>query len=87
MVWLAQRETNEVHVEAGAGLCGALLQLKLVDEIVVYMAPHIMGANARGLFDLPGLDRMQDRIDLEISDLRQVGKDIRITARPLYAQQ
>jgi diaminohydroxyphosphoribosylaminopyrimidine deaminase / 5-amino-6-(5-phosphoribosylamino)uracil reductase len=86
MAWLGRRETNEVHVEAGAGLCGGLLQHQLVDEIVVYMAPHIMGANARGLFELPGLDRMQDRIDLEISDLRQLGKDIRITARPQYGQ-
>jgi len=87
MAWLARREANEVHVEAGAGLCGALLQQRLVDEIVVYMAPHIMGANARGLFELPGLERMQDRIGLEIIDLRHIGKDIRITARPLYDQQ
>ena len=87
MAWLAQRETNEVHVEAGAGLCGALLQSQLVDEIVVYIAPHIMGASARGLFELPGLERMQDRIALEITDLRQVGKDVRITARPSYGQQ
>lgn len=86
MAWLAQRETNEVHVEAGAGLCGALLQQRLVDEIVVYMAPHIMGANARGLFELPGLAHMRDRIGLDITDLRQVGKDIRITARPVYAE-
>jgi diaminohydroxyphosphoribosylaminopyrimidine deaminase/5-amino-6-(5-phosphoribosylamino)uracil reductase len=87
LVWLARRETNEVHVEAGASLCGALLQQQLVDEIVVYMAPHIMGANARGLFELPGLEHMRDRIELEISDLRHVGKDIRITARPLYCQR
>jgi diaminohydroxyphosphoribosylaminopyrimidine deaminase / 5-amino-6-(5-phosphoribosylamino)uracil reductase len=86
MVWLARRETNEVHVEAGASLCGALLQQGLVDEIVVYMAPHIMGAKARGLFEIPGLEHMQDRIGLEITDLRQVGKDIRITARPLYGK-
>jgi diaminohydroxyphosphoribosylaminopyrimidine deaminase / 5-amino-6-(5-phosphoribosylamino)uracil reductase len=87
MVWLAQRETNEVHVEAGAGLCGALLQQGLVDEIVVYMAPHLMGANARGLFEIPGLVHMQDRIGLDITDLRKVGKDIRISARPSYGQK
>jgi len=86
MVWLARRETNEVHVEAGARLCGALLQQQLVDEVVVYMAPHIMGSNARGLFELPGLEHMRDRIGLDITELRHVGKDIRITARPVYAE-
>ena len=82
MSWLAGRQTNEVHVEAGATLCGALLQRKLVDEIVVYMAPHIMGSDARGLFDLPGIDAMDDRIRLDIRDVRHIGEDLRITAVP-----
>ncbi len=82
MQWLAGLQANEVHVEAGATLCGALLQSKLVDEIVVYVAPHIMGSDARGLFDLPGLDTMADRIELDIIDIRQLGKDLRITAIP-----
>ena len=82
MNWLAECQANEVHVEAGASLCGALLQHRLVDEIVVYMAPHIMGSGARGLFDLPGLDRMADRIRLDISDVRRIGMDLRITAVP-----
>lgn len=82
MSWLAGMQANEVHVEAGATLCGALLQNKLVDEIVVYMAPLIMGNNARGLFDLPGLEHMADRIRLDFIDVRRIGKDLRITASP-----
>ncbi|MES0327578.1 MAG: bifunctional diaminohydroxyphosphoribosylaminopyrimidine deaminase/5-amino-6-(5-phosphoribosylamino)uracil reductase RibD [Gammaproteobacteria bacterium] len=82
--YLAEKEINEVHVEAGAILSGAFLQQQLVDEIVVYMAPHIMGDEARGLFALPGLSKMQDRISLDIQDVRMLGKDLRITAKPVY---
>jgi diaminohydroxyphosphoribosylaminopyrimidine deaminase/5-amino-6-(5-phosphoribosylamino)uracil reductase len=78
---LGSREINEVHLEAGATLCGALLAAGLVDELVIYLAPHLMGDTARGLFRLPGLERMEDRIGLEINDIRAVGKDWRITAR------
>ena len=83
MAWLAGQQANEVHVEAGANLCGALLEHKLVDEIVVYIAPHIMGSDARGLFSIAGLERMADRIELDISDVRQIGSDLRITAVPV----
>ncbi|MCW8922724.1 MAG: bifunctional diaminohydroxyphosphoribosylaminopyrimidine deaminase/5-amino-6-(5-phosphoribosylamino)uracil reductase RibD [Gammaproteobacteria bacterium] len=82
--YLAEKEINEVHVEAGAILSGAFLQQQLVDEIVVYMAPHIMGDEARGLFALPGLSKMKDRISLDIQDVRMLGKDLRITAKPEY---
>jgi diaminohydroxyphosphoribosylaminopyrimidine deaminase/5-amino-6-(5-phosphoribosylamino)uracil reductase len=82
MGWLAGLQANEVHVEAGATLCGALLNSKLVDEIVVYVAPHIMGCGARGLFNIPGLEHMADRIRLDIKDVRHVGKDLRVTAVP-----
>jgi len=82
---LARREINEVHVEAGAKLSGALLEAQLVDEIVVYVAPHLMGDDAFGLFSLPGLKKMNQRIELEFSDVRSVGKDLRITARPVYS--
>lgn len=83
--YLAEMEINEVHVEAGAVLSGALLQQQLVDEIVVYMAPHVMGNEAKGLFALPGLSKMKDRIALDIQDIRMLGKDLRITARPVYS--
>jgi diaminohydroxyphosphoribosylaminopyrimidine deaminase/5-amino-6-(5-phosphoribosylamino)uracil reductase len=79
---LADREISEVHVEAGAVLAGALLDAGFVDELVIYMASHIMGSSARGLFDLPRLAAMKDRIDFTIADIRAVGKDWRITAYP-----
>ncbi len=77
---LAKEETNEVHVEAGATLCGALIQQQLVDELVLYVAPSLMGSDARGLLNLPGLEQMQDKINLKVQDIRAVGNDWRITA-------
>ncbi len=77
-------EVNDIHVEAGATLCGALLQEGLVDELVIYMAPHIMGSAARGLLNLPELVQMKDRINLKIQDVRAIGDDWRIIARPIY---
>jgi diaminohydroxyphosphoribosylaminopyrimidine deaminase/5-amino-6-(5-phosphoribosylamino)uracil reductase len=76
---LAEKEINLLHVEAGSVLCGALLKNDLVDEIIIYMAPHIMGNNAKGLFHLPELEQMKDRISLMIKDVRSIGNDIRIT--------
>lgn len=77
---LAELEINEVLLETGATLSGAVLKAGLIDELVIYMAPKLMGHNARGLFRLPGLDSMEQSIDLDISDMRAVGKDWRITA-------
>lgn len=79
---LARREVNEVQVEAGAILAGALVAGGLADELVVYLAPHLLGSEARGLLLLAGLERMQDRIGLAIQDIRAVGGDWRITATP-----
>jgi diaminohydroxyphosphoribosylaminopyrimidine deaminase/5-amino-6-(5-phosphoribosylamino)uracil reductase len=81
---LADDDRNEVMLEAGATLSGAMLQAGLVDELVIYMAPILMGDAARGLLHLPGLEKMVDRFDLEIMDIRAVGRDWRITARPVY---
>lgn len=81
MQQLAAREVNELHVEAGSTLCGGLLHAGLVDELVLYLAPHIMGSHAKGLFKLPALENMSDRICLEIKDIRAVGVDWRLTAR------
>ncbi|MGB7932130.1 MAG: bifunctional diaminohydroxyphosphoribosylaminopyrimidine deaminase/5-amino-6-(5-phosphoribosylamino)uracil reductase RibD [Gammaproteobacteria bacterium] len=80
MAYLGRMEINEVHLEAGATLSGALLAAGRVDELLVYLAPHLMGDAARGLFRLPGLERMEQRIGLSISDIRAVGNDWRITA-------
>ena len=82
---LAQREINEIQVEAGAVLNGALLEAGLVDEIIIYMAPHLMGDNGRGLFHLPALRHMDQRIGLQITDIRAVGQDWRISAIPKTA--
>ena len=81
--WLAEKQqVNELHVEAGSILSGALLEADLADEVVIYMAPHIMGDGAKGLFHLPQIAGMQQRIGLDIVDVRAVGTDWRITARP-----
>ncbi|QFY88373.1 bifunctional diaminohydroxyphosphoribosylaminopyrimidine deaminase/5-amino-6-(5-phosphoribosylamino)uracil reductase RibD [Magnetovirga frankeli] len=74
---LAQRGINEIWVEAGATLSGALLQAGLVDELILYMAPKLMGDAARGLLHLPGLERMAQCIPLEYADIRRVGRDLR----------
>ena len=78
---LAELAINEVWIEAGPTLSGALLAAGLVDEIVLYLAPHLMGDGARGLFHLPGLRQMADRIELDIIDVRFLGRDLRLSAR------
>lgn len=79
---LARREINELLVEAGARLSGALLQARLVDEVIVYLAAHIMGAGARGMFDIPLLTQMSERVPFTIVEVRAVGADWRIVAKP-----
>ncbi len=78
---LARREINEVHVEAGYKLNGSLLAEGLVDELVVYLAPSLIGDSARGMFDLPELTDLSGRRELRIHDLCMIGTDIRIIAR------
>lgn len=79
---LAEMECNEVLVEAGAQLNGALLQADLIDELIIYMAPHLMGDSARGMFHLPALADMHARQELQVTDIRLIGADIRVMARP-----
>ncbi len=81
VVELGRRQCNEVLVEAGAGLTGAFLRKGLLDELVVYQAPCLMGSLARPLFDLP-INTMAGKLNLKMIDVRQVGSDIRITAVP-----
>jgi diaminohydroxyphosphoribosylaminopyrimidine deaminase / 5-amino-6-(5-phosphoribosylamino)uracil reductase len=78
MKFLAAQEINDVLVEAGAVLNGALLAANLVDEWVVYIAPKILGHQGRGLFHLPGLDKLSDCKGMRFKDVRQVGMDIKI---------
>ena len=79
---LGARGANEVHAEAGAGLNGALLRAGLVDELLLYLAPLLVGNAAQGLFDLPALSALERATALEIRDLRMIGSDLRIVARP-----
>ncbi len=75
---LAQREMNELLVEAGPTLSGGLLAAALVDELVVYLAPKVLGSRARGMFDILGLDRLDQRIQLELKDLRILDRDLKL---------
>ncbi|MGQ4879658.1 bifunctional diaminohydroxyphosphoribosylaminopyrimidine deaminase/5-amino-6-(5-phosphoribosylamino)uracil reductase RibD [Billgrantia sp. LNSP4103-1] len=80
---LAEREqVNELLLETGATLAGAMLEAGLVDEMQLFVAPTLLGGEARPLFALPGLTRMAQQRPLEILDIRAVGRDWRITARP-----
>ncbi len=79
---LAGIGVNEVLVETGAVLSGAMLLAGLVDELVLYVAPHLLGHQARGLFHLPALEQMSGRIQLQYVDVRTVGDDLRITLKP-----
>lgn len=78
---LGRRGINEVHAEAGWKLNGSLLREGLVDELLLYLAPCLLGHHAAGLFNLPELTALDGKRELKIRDLRQVGSDIRILAR------
>lgn len=75
---LAARGINNVHSECGQRLAGALLQQQLADEIVLYLAPHLLGSAARGAFDLGELTAMEQRKSCSIRDIRQLGDDLRL---------
>lgn len=78
---LGRRDINDVLVEAGPALAGNLISNDLVDELVIYQAPHIMGSETMGMFRTPTWTELSDRRSLDIIDTCQVGPDTRITAR------
>lgn len=78
---LARRGCNEIHVEAGHKLNGSLLAEGLVDELLIYMAPCILGDTAQGMFHLPPLENLAGRHKLNITDIRKFGDDVRVLAR------
>ncbi|HSH98615.1 MAG: bifunctional diaminohydroxyphosphoribosylaminopyrimidine deaminase/5-amino-6-(5-phosphoribosylamino)uracil reductase RibD [Methylophilaceae bacterium] len=82
---LAELGINELMVEAGQTLNGALLKHRLVDAVVLYYAPVLLGSQARGMFELPAFNDMKQRIGLEVKDTRQFGVDFRIIAKPIYS--
>ncbi len=82
MTKLADMGLNEVQVEAGSGLCGALLNARLVDEILVYQAPVLLGSGGPGPFAFGPLESMAERTHLEVLETIQFGGDIRIRLKP-----
>lgn len=82
MMQLGKRQINSVWVEAGAQLAGALLQAGLVDELIVYLAPKLLGDSARGLFHLPGLEALADAPQLTFKEIRHVGPDVCLHLAP-----
>lgn len=76
MMLLGKQQINSIWVEAGASLAGALLQAGLVDELIVYLAPKLLGTDARGLCILPGINALADAPGFKFNEIRQVGPDV-----------
>ena len=76
---MAARGINEVHTECGSHLAGALIDQQLADQMMLYLAPHLLGDRARGGFDLGELTAMDQRKTCRICDIRQFGEDLRLT--------
>ncbi|BET95738.1 bifunctional diaminohydroxyphosphoribosylaminopyrimidine deaminase/5-amino-6-(5-phosphoribosylamino)uracil reductase RibD [Xenorhabdus taiwanensis] len=83
MMQLGKRQINSVWVECGPALAGALLSLGLVDELILYIAPKVLGNSARGLFDIPELQKLSDAPEFSLLDVQQIGPDVRFRLRPL----
>lgn len=79
---LAERGINEVQLEAGATLAGAFIASGLVDELLLYVAPVLLGAHARPLFDGLDIASMSQRMQLDIVETRRLGDDLRLLLRP-----
>jgi diaminohydroxyphosphoribosylaminopyrimidine deaminase/5-amino-6-(5-phosphoribosylamino)uracil reductase len=77
--FLGQQHINEVLIEAGAILNGALLEADLVDEWIVYMATCVLGDNGRGLFTLPSIKTIADKKVLQLKEVQRLGNDLKMT--------
>ena len=75
-------ECNEVLVEAGATLSGSFIEAGLVDELIVFIAPKLLGSDGRPLLGMSGLNELSDAIEFKVESLEQVGADIKVTLRP-----
>jgi len=83
MAYLNELNINELWVESGPELNGQLLSLGLLDELITYTAPYILGGNANSMFNAPILNSMNDKIKFSVLDIRSFGEDIRIQAKPI----
>jgi diaminohydroxyphosphoribosylaminopyrimidine deaminase/5-amino-6-(5-phosphoribosylamino)uracil reductase len=79
---LVERRINEVQVEAGATLAGAFLTAGLVDELLLYVAPVLLGERARPMFDGLHIDAMTERFGMKIVETRRIGADVRVLLAP-----
>ncbi|XOD70301.1 MAG: bifunctional diaminohydroxyphosphoribosylaminopyrimidine deaminase/5-amino-6-(5-phosphoribosylamino)uracil reductase RibD [Sodalis sp. (in: enterobacteria)] len=82
MMQLGCRKINSLWIEGGAGLAGALLSAGLVDELILYQAPKLLGVDARPLCLVQGLERLSAAMKFTLLDVRQVGPDIRLCLKP-----
>ena len=80
----AEFSCNEVLLEAGPTLSGAMIKAGLVDEVIIYIGAMLLGSDAQPLLNLPGLRQMADRVRLDIIDVRTLDGDCRITARVIH---
>jgi diaminohydroxyphosphoribosylaminopyrimidine deaminase/5-amino-6-(5-phosphoribosylamino)uracil reductase len=79
---LATRGVNELQVEAGADLCGSLLSAGLIDEVLLYQAPVLLGEGGSGLFSIGPLESMHERTHLEVLESCRIGDDLRLRLKP-----
>ena len=80
LIYLAQQGLNDILIESGAKLAGAFMSENLVDELMLYQAPKLIGSEGKSLVDIPAILQLSEAKDLNITDISMVGKDIRITA-------
>ncbi len=81
LAFLAKQGLNDVLIESGSRLAGAFIEQNLVDELILYQAPKLMGAQGKGLADMPSLTHLNQAKEVQVSDVRMIGKDIRITTK------
>ena len=78
---LARRELNEIQVEAGVKLNGSLVAAGVVDELLIYLAPSLLGDGGNGMFNLPSIARLDQKLPLRLVDVQRIGEDVRVVAR------
>ena len=81
---LAKKGINDLLVEAGSHLCGALIREELVNEFVIYQAPLIMGSNTQKMFHTPGYNKLNESLKINIKESKKLGEDIKMIAEPIY---